>query len=349
MMSVSIECLGSGREFGDRLAADLRRARELRVAVAFAKESVLQRLDLETWVGEGGRLQLVAGTDFFLTELALFRRLGGRVDGRDLRVYHSPDGVTFHPKVYQLDTGDAQVAYVGSSNLTRGALTTNVEANVRLEGPPSSPELQRVSRLFFDWYESEFATTVQPEFAGHYDELQRLRRQAEGSGYGSHDWAAYQRAARTLLGEYRSLYAANRWFLVTTPTNYAVCMNTRTWGRQHEHEARAYRPGDLLVFHVTDGHGLRALGMFTGEAYYDDRPLWPANRRGGFPWRIRFEILGEVRAGLPTARLLRALRPGAPAHWFNGFVQRSHALERDDFEALRQALELAVAAGERAS
>lgn len=342
-MNVSIDCFSSAREFGVSLAHDLASAQEANIAVAFAKESALRRLDLTSFVNGGGRLRLVAGTDFFLTELDLLRRLEEHVEPSNLRLFHSPDDTTFHPKVYCLDRGDTRIAYVGSSNLTSGGLFSNVEANVRMEGPLAAPEIQRVSRMFHDWFDSEHATSLDPLFAERYDELQKLKQSAERSAFNAEAWASYRNARQHLKGEYRALYASARWFLVTTPTNYQICMNTRTWGREKEHEVRAYHAGDPFVFHVTGGHGLRALGMFTGQPYHDDRPLWPDARGRVFPWRVRFEILAELRTGLPTAAILKTKRPEAPGHWFNGFVQQSHALEVGDFEILRHALEMSAA------
>jgi hypothetical protein len=48
-------------------------------------------------------------------------------------------------------------------------------------------------------------------------------------------------------------------------------------------------------------------------------------------------VIGELAKEIRTRPILEALRPGAPKHWFNGFVQDSHSLSSEDFEALRAA------------
>ncbi|EYF03841.1 Hypothetical protein CAP_5105 [Chondromyces apiculatus DSM 436] len=40
--------------------------------------------------------------------------------------------------------------------------------------------------------------------------------------------------------------------------------------------------------------------------------------------------------------MLEPLRPGAKKNWFKGFIQSSHTLKQDDFEALKKAFEEAL-------
>lgn len=123
-------------------------------------------------------------------------------------------------------------------------------------------------------------------------------------------------------------------------------MQHGTWGRKNEREARACAPGDVFFMHVTGGGGVRTMGMFTGEPYFDDvDPLWrDMDGKGAFPWRIRFVPLGELRVGIPTKAVLEPLHVGAAKNWFHGFIQASHSLDPADFEALRAAFEPALRA-----
>jgi hypothetical protein len=75
---------------------------------------------------------------------------------------------------------------------------------------------------------------------------------------------------------------------------------------------------------------------------FDPRPLWPTSERGMFPWRIRFISLGLLGLGIPTREVLAPLRMAAPARWFHGFIQQSHALSDADVEALREGFEAAL-------
>jgi len=343
MAQLQARVLGDARSFGASLAHDLEGTSALSIAVAFAKESALSAVNIETWCQSGRHLRLLAGTDFALTELELLRRLE-KWPGSKCKIYHSIGGNhrVFHPKIYVLDKGATRVAYVGSSNLTRGGLAENIEANVRLEGPQGTPELDDVVSLYDHLFDGEFSTPIQADFELRYRELQRSMRAArtypqivDGSRY-------LQIAERLLVGEYRAKVSNRRWLLVTSPHNFDVCMRLRVWGRQHEREIRAYQPGDVFFMHIRDGRGIAAFGMFTGEPYFDQEPIWGADPRGVFPWRIRLAPLGELRTGVPTRQILEPSRANAPKHWFNGFIQQSHSLTPEDFEALRLAFEAAV-------
>jgi uncharacterized protein YegL len=142
--------------------------------------------------------------------------------------------------------------------------------------------------------------------------------------------------------EQRAQKAGRLWILVTTSETLALCMRHRIWGRQNEHDIRAYASGDIFLAHVTGGRGIVVMGMFVGDPYYDPTPIWQTGSRGTFPWRIAFVPLGELRQGIPTKEILAPSRSGAPSHWFNGFIQQSHSLTREDFEALSQAFEAAL-------
>jgi hypothetical protein len=122
---------------------------------------------------------------------------------------------------------------------------------------------------------------------------------------------------------------------------------TRVWGRQKKQEIEEYVRKDVFLFHVTGGRGVAAFGMFMGEPYYDETPIWGVDPRGVYPWRIRIHLFDTLSGGVPTKEVLAPLYPGVPSHWINGFVARSHRLEARDFEALRAVFE-AILRTERA-
>lgn len=254
-------------------------------------------------------------------------------------------GVTL--PLYLIDKGDRRVAYIGSSNFTRGGLDTNLEANVRIEGEADSTEIVQAEQAFDAIYSSEFSVALTPEFEVAYRELQR--QQQDEQRYRRADVRGEEErlvaAEKVILGRYRSEEADNRWILVVKPDHYDICMKNRVWGRQKESEIRNYAAGDVFCFHV-NGRGIATIEMFTGLPFLDPTPLWPDTNRGIYPWRVRFVPLGEIRGGVPTKAALAHLREGAPSHWFNGFIQKSHSLRREEFEALRRQFELRLSADE---
>ncbi len=85
------------------------------------------------------------------------------------------------------------------------------------------------------------------------------------------------------------------------------------------------------------------MGMFVGEAYRGDAASLRGIEGGASPFRRKFVLLGELRKEIRTRPILEGRRPGAPKHWFNGFVQDSHTLSNDDFDALHAAFLKALA------
>lgn len=312
-------------------------AHGLSIAVAFAKRSALRKVGLADWCADQRDLRLVAGTDFALTELELLTQLGERPNAK-CRVFHlAQERRSFHPKLYLVDKPRSQVAYVGSANLTAGGLGDNFESVVRLEGPRDHPKMREAAEMFAGFFGSEFATPLTPEFAARYRELQRADEEVRAEQYRLREVQRFAAEDRLSLATYRQAVAHQRWILVVSPENYAICMREKLWGRQRRGEIESYQAGDIFFFHVGGGRGCAALGMFVGRPFEDTRHLWPADSRGVFPWRIRFVCLGELRHGVPTRELLAPLRPGAPKNWFHGFIQSSHSLAPSDFDALAQA------------
>jgi HKD family nuclease len=337
----TIETLGHAQAMGTRLRADVQEARRLSIAVAFAKESALAAVDLEQWAGPNRNLRFVAGTDFTLTELGLLRKIEA-LPGASCRVFPTLPGTTFHPKLYVIDKADRRVAYVGSSNFTRGGLYANVEANVRIEGFPSEPELRQPADLFDELFSNEATMELSPEFETFYNEAQNDRRTALTRYPNTSAQNSLLAAEGLFLGRYRAKYAERRHLIVVTPRNYDLCMKSLTCGRKNKNEIDRFAPGDVFFFHVTGGRGIRAMGMFTGPAYRDDADVWKHMDKGAYPWRRRFIVLGELRTEISTRDILKPLRAKVAKNWYQGYVVASHTITPEDFEALRTAFEHAL-------
>ncbi len=86
--AVQVRILGDASAFGEALRSDLKAAHSMSVAVAFAKESALEVLDVEDWCRSGRSLKFLAGTDFALTELDLLKRLSNAPTA-ECKIYHS--------------------------------------------------------------------------------------------------------------------------------------------------------------------------------------------------------------------------------------------------------------------
>jgi superfamily II DNA or RNA helicase len=119
------------------LELHLEEATRVDMAVAFILASGLDILAprLEDFLNRGGTLRILAGDYLNVTEPVALRRLldleSSFAGQAELRVFQAAS-TSFHPKVYILRGSKGEgVALVGSSNLTRPALTSGVEWNYR--------------------------------------------------------------------------------------------------------------------------------------------------------------------------------------------------------------------------
>jgi len=107
-------------------------------AVAFLKRSGLKQIeaDLREFLGRGGYLRFVVGTDFHLTEPEALRvvfQLGCDFPRFEWRMVAQSLVSTFHPKYYRFQ-GDGRIwVLTGSANLTAGGLEGNVEVSTIAE------------------------------------------------------------------------------------------------------------------------------------------------------------------------------------------------------------------------
>jgi len=120
------------------LKTHLDAANVARLAVAFVLPSGVDLLDehLRDLLARGGRLEFLTGDYQGVTDPDALERLldlkAQREDQVDLRVYSTADR-SFHPKTYIFEgAAEGGVAFVGSSNLTRTALSHGVEWNYRV-------------------------------------------------------------------------------------------------------------------------------------------------------------------------------------------------------------------------
>ena len=142
------------RTLYDALRHDLVDAVEIRIMVSFVMEKGVALVldDLRQAVGRGVRIQLLTSTYMGITEpsalLILRSALGDKLD---LRVY-KPTDRSFHVKAYLIRTKTDNVVYVGSSNISREALTRGVEWNFRLQQSLSPHDFEHFSTTFDEFF-----------------------------------------------------------------------------------------------------------------------------------------------------------------------------------------------------
>lgn len=139
-----------------RLKESISKAKKIDIIVAFLMESGVRLLeeDFKEAVDKGAALRILCGNYLNITQpqaLYLLRdSLGDRVD---LRFYNVPNK-SFHPKAYIFEYEDSSEIFIGSSNVSRSALTDGIEWNYRICSKTSPEDYfhfkQAFEELFFN-------------------------------------------------------------------------------------------------------------------------------------------------------------------------------------------------------
>lgn len=125
---------------GDILGPLIQNATDVKMAVAFASRDGIELLrpSLDLALDNEARIEFLVGLDMHSTSpdaLQDLFALSAETENAALYCYFSGNpGTVYHPKIYLARAHEESSVIVGSSNLTRGGLKTNVEANVVLKG-----------------------------------------------------------------------------------------------------------------------------------------------------------------------------------------------------------------------
>lgn len=139
-----------------QLVGSLRKAVSVDIIVSFLMESGVKMLleELESALNRGARIRILTGNYLGITQpSALYlikRKLGDRVD---LRFYNEKNR-SFHPKSYIFHYVDHSEIYIGSSNVSRSALTSGIEWNYRFSSNADQKNYDKFFRTFEDLFEN---------------------------------------------------------------------------------------------------------------------------------------------------------------------------------------------------
>jgi HKD family nuclease len=132
------------------LLSELTSATTIRLATAFAHKSGWDILAPSILSCRGQKF-LLAGASFFHTEpKVLHEWLDVSGSGSFSAALHSEPNVTFHPKVLIVE-GTSSFAIVGSGNLSRGGLQTNVECSAYVQ---ERKDVEALSRWFDEMFKN---------------------------------------------------------------------------------------------------------------------------------------------------------------------------------------------------
>lgn len=139
-----------------QLIRSMQRASQIDIIVSFLMESGVRMLlkDLKKSLDSGAKVRILTGNYLGITQpSALYlikQKLGDRVD---LRFYNEKDR-SFHPKAYIFHYDKFSEIYIGSSNISRSALTSGIEWNYRFSSLTDNVGYEKFYRTFEDLFEN---------------------------------------------------------------------------------------------------------------------------------------------------------------------------------------------------
>lgn len=139
-----------------QLINSLKQADSVDIVVSFLMESGVRMLlgELDNALKRGAKIRILTGNYLGITQpSALYlikHKLGEQVD---LRFYNEKNR-SFHPKSYMFHYKEYSTIYVGSSNISRSALTSGIEWNYRFSSKTDTQNYEKFYNTFVDLFEN---------------------------------------------------------------------------------------------------------------------------------------------------------------------------------------------------
>ena len=137
-----------------KLKQSFKTATSIDIIVSFLMESGVKLLlqDLKEALDRGVKIRILTGNYLKITQPQALYLLKSELKNRvDLRFYNNPNK-SFHPKSYMFHNPIDSEIYIGSSNISRGALTSSIEWNYKFLKSNAPNDF----KVFYDTFEDLF-------------------------------------------------------------------------------------------------------------------------------------------------------------------------------------------------
>ncbi|MBD5526590.1 MAG: DEAD/DEAH box helicase family protein [Lachnospiraceae bacterium] len=152
-----------------QLKISMKKAKRIDIIVSFLMESGVKMIlrDLQEALDRGVRVRILTGNYLGITQpsaLCLIKKeLGNRVD---LRFYNDRKR-SFHPKAYIFHYENSGEIYIGSSNISKSALTSGIEWNYRFSSLADGENFRLFYETFSDLFEHHSIVIDDAELAAY--------------------------------------------------------------------------------------------------------------------------------------------------------------------------------------
>jgi len=151
----------SGFQLADELNKEIRSSNKVDFIVSFIKNSGINviRTAIEDFTKLGGKLRILTTTYMGATEPNIVETLA-KMENVEIKISYNSLSTRLHAKAYIFDRDNGfSTAYIGSSNLSRAAVTDGMEWNVKITNQDSPQIISEIKSTFeMYWNSKDFET-----------------------------------------------------------------------------------------------------------------------------------------------------------------------------------------------
>lgn len=141
---------GNNDELLKQIRKSISKAESIDIIVSFLMESGV-KLIIDDLKNTDAKIRILTSRYMNITQPEALYTLKRELLGLDLRFYNQPNK-SFHPKAYIFHNQDDSEIFVGSSNLSRGALTTSIEWNYHFSKNDNPDDFKTFQENFEDLF-----------------------------------------------------------------------------------------------------------------------------------------------------------------------------------------------------
>ncbi|MBD3107929.1 DEAD/DEAH box helicase family protein [Bacillus sp. AGMB 02131] len=152
-----------------KLEESIREAKSCYILTSFVMDSGVKLLEplLKEAAERGAEIKVVTGDYLYITQPKALERLLLIHPSIELRLWRS-EGISFHPKAYIFENEDDGRFIIGSSNLSKSALTAGVEWNISMQESVEESVYEQVVSEFLKVFYHDSTVSLNPETLKQY-------------------------------------------------------------------------------------------------------------------------------------------------------------------------------------
>ncbi|MCC3357738.1 DEAD/DEAH box helicase family protein [Bacillus sp. REN16] len=157
------------RNLIEHLLVQIEKSSSIFILTSFVMKSGVEVLNesLRRAAERGADIKICTGDYLFVTQPDALKNLIGIHKNIEVRLWRS-NGTSFHPKSYIFQNGNEGVLVVGSSNLSRSALTSGIEWNLAVDSSNKNHTFLKAIDQFSYHFLHENTVSVNPEIVKLY-------------------------------------------------------------------------------------------------------------------------------------------------------------------------------------